>query len=311
MRQKYSQVNVLGLKIDAITKGTFRENLEGLLASSNIFTVGKINTEFLLRARENIEFKKTLDGFNLNIADGRGVLWAAKYLSLPIVKMPILKQIQAVWQMVYSGASLIFYPKYCQDPISENIPGLEAMYLMLEAVQETGSGVYFFGAEKEVLPKAIGNIKKKYPKLKISGSHPGFDYSDEEIVVDINSSKAKLLIVAMGSPKQEYWIRDNLKKLKSVRVAVGEGGTLDFVAGSSRRAPKFMQRMGIEWVWRLFTGVNRTGVPGKRAKSRMKRVWNAVPVFIYEVIKWKLRTTKTETIAIENLAEEMEAEDEA
>ena len=253
--------------------------------------IGKVNTEFLLRALKNKEFCDALDGCHINIADGKGVLWAAKYLSLPlkarklrIANCELLITIKAIWQMIYSGASLVFYPKYCKNPICENIPGLNAMYLMLEATDDTSSPVYFFGAEKDVLAKAIDKIKKEFPKLKIAGYHHGFGYTDEEIIGDINQSKAKLLIVALGSPKQEYWIRDNLDKLETVRVAVGEGGSLDFVAGHSKRAPRWMQSIGLEWFWRLFANRNRSA----GTRGRAKRVWNAVPVFVYNVVKWKL-----------------------
>jgi N-acetylglucosaminyldiphosphoundecaprenol N-acetyl-beta-D-mannosaminyltransferase len=283
-----SKVRILNTEINAITASGLKDTVKDFLTGDDKKKIGKVNTEFLLRAIKDDEFQKVLDGCDINIADGKGVLWAAKYLSLPLTKIPILRQIQAIWQMKYTGASLIFHPKYCRKPISENIPGLDAMLLMLEAAEDVGAPVYFFGAETRVLPEAIEKIKSRYPKLKIAGYHDGYDYEDIEIVKDINKSGAKLLIVALGSPKQEYWIRDHYNQLKSIRLAVGEGGTLDFVAGSSKRAPKFMQKMGIEWLWRLFTGVNRTGVPGKRAKSRMGRVWNAVPVFIYNVVKFKL-----------------------
>lgn len=190
--------------------------------------------------------------------------------------------------MAYTGASLIFYPKYCRQPIGENIPGLDAMFLMLEAAQDARESVYFFGAEEQILPKAIKGIQKKIPKLKIAGFHEGYNYKDTDMIKAINKSGAKLLIVALGSPKQEYWIRDNLGKLENIRVAVGEGGSLDRIADPSEKAPKWMQAVSLEWLWRLFTGVNRTGDPDRRTKSRMGRIWNAVPVFIYNVVKWKL-----------------------
>jgi N-acetylglucosaminyldiphosphoundecaprenol N-acetyl-beta-D-mannosaminyltransferase len=92
-----------------------------------------------------------------------------------------------------------------------------------------------------------------------------------------------LLVVALGSPKQEYWIRDHLSRLKSVRVAVGEGGSLDFIAGEFRRAPRWMRESGLEWSWRLLMNKSKT-----KTGSRPRRVWNAVPLFIYKVVAWKL-----------------------
>ena len=282
------KVKILKTEITPVTAGELKAKIGSLLVGAHQRKIGKVNTEFLLRALSVDMFCDTLNNCDYNIADGKGVLWAAKYLSLPLTKIPFLRQIQSIWQMVYSGASLIFYPKYCRKPIPANIPGIDALYLMLEAAEDAGEGVYFFGAEEGVLPKAIKELRKKLPKLKVSGFHHGFDYKDKEIVADINKSKAKLLIVAMGSPKQEYWIRDNLDKLETVRVAVGEGGSLDRIANPSEKAPKWMQQASLEWLWRLFTGKNRTGEPGKRAKSRLGRIWNAVPVFIFNVVKFKL-----------------------
>ena len=97
------------------------------------------------------------------------------------------------------------------------------------------------------------------------------------------SSGAALLVVALGSPKQEYWIRDHLHRLRDVKVAVGEGGSLDFIAGDFRRAPNWLQRVGLEWFWRLFMNRNKTG-----SVSRARRIWNAVPVFICRTVSWKL-----------------------
>lgn len=279
-----NEVKVLNTKLATLSTSGLKSLIKKYLLSNEKKRIGKVNTEFLLRALKDDEFHLALDGCDVNIADGKGVLWAAKYLSLPITKMTILRQIQAIWQMKYIGASLVFYPKYCQNPIPENIPGLDAMYLMLEAADEVKVPVYFFGAEKEVLPKAIDRIKSKYPALKVAGFHDGYSYKDGEIIKEINESGAKLLIVALGSPKQEYWIRDNIDKLDSVRVAVGEGGSLDRAADPSRKAPKFMQKVALEWLWRLFMNKNKSVNTGGRAK----RVWKAVPVFIYNVVKFKL-----------------------
>ncbi|MDO8507920.1 MAG: WecB/TagA/CpsF family glycosyltransferase [bacterium] len=282
-----NEIKVLNTKLATLNASEMRSLVKGYLLGGSKKQIGKVNTEFLLRVLKEDEFCAVLNSCDVNIADGKGVLWAAKYLSLPLTKIPVLRQIQVIWQMKYTGASLVFYPKYCQNPIPENIPGLDAMYLMLEAADEAKVPVYFFGAEKEVLPKAIDKIKAKYPALKVAGFHDGYSYKDREIIREINESGAKLLIVALGSPKQEYWIRDNIDKLDSVRVAVGEGGSLDRVADPSRKAPKFMQKVSLEWLWRLFMNKNKSVNTGGRAK----RVWKAVPVFIYNVVKFKLENS--------------------
>ncbi len=279
------KIKILNLEVNALTKVELKDALERTLQGGKLVKVGKVNTEFLLRSKESPEFAETLANFEYKIADGSGVLWAAKYLSLPVTKVPILRQAQAIWQMVYTGASLIFVPKYCTDPIPERFPGVEALYLMLDVAEKEKAPVYFFGAEKEVLSQAVEAIKSKFLTLVIAGYHEGYNYKDEEIIDDINKSRAKLLIVAHGSPKQEYWIQDHANKLKPVRVAVGEGGSFDFVAGVHKRAPKWMRKIGIEWLYRMFMNKNKTTGGGSRAK----RIWRAVPVFVWTVVSDKIR----------------------
>jgi N-acetylglucosaminyldiphosphoundecaprenol N-acetyl-beta-D-mannosaminyltransferase len=167
------------------------------------------------------------------------------------------------------------------------MPGQEAFYLMLEVAEKEMRNVYILGGEQDVLDRALEKIKEKFSKLKIAGSMEGWNFKDEEAIKDINKSGAELLIVALGSPRQEFWIRDNIDKLKTVKVAVGEGGTLDFVAGTFKRAPQWMNKLGIEWLWRLIMNKSKT-----QTGSRLKRVWNAVPVFIWEVYKYKVKNER-------------------
>jgi N-acetylglucosaminyldiphosphoundecaprenol N-acetyl-beta-D-mannosaminyltransferase len=288
MANRPNKFNIFNVKINAFDSNDFFCFLKKSFKAKNKAFISKINTEFLLRALDDTEFRKTLNEAEYSLTDGKGVLWVARYLTLPISDNGFIKPIQAVWQMIYSGASLVFCPRFCTYPIPENIPGVDAMYLMLEAAIEADVSVYFFGAEKRILETAVEKIQNKYPKLQIAGYHDGYNFSDKDIIGDINKSGAKLLIVALGSPKQEYWIQDNFDKLTSVKVAVGEGGSLDFVAGAFRRAPRWMQKAGMEWFWRLFMNRSKS-----QTGSRFKRVWNAVPVFIYQVVKYKIENGAT------------------
>jgi len=290
-------LKVLGTRIDALSSAQLQKALS---FDASKIVISKVNTEFLHRANSNVDFLRALNASNLSIADGRGVLWAARYLSLPLqckqfpitnFQLPIT--LEALWQMIYSGAAVVFNPKFITYPIFENIPGVEALKIMLRAAKETDSGVFFFGATQEDLDGAIANIKLEIAGLKISGSLNGYDFqSDKRVdpVSIINQTDAKLLIVALGSPMQEYWIRDNIERLKNIRVAVGEGGTLDRIANPSQMAPKWMNNLGLEWLWRLFMNKSLTDQAG----SRLRRAWNAVPVFIFEVVKWKIKYGATE-----------------
>lgn len=281
------KVKVLTVRINAISKSQLLAFFLKVLSGSKKerLAVSKVNTEFLLRALKNKEFKGTLESFDLNLADGVGVLWAAKYLSLPLIRIPVIRQLQAIWQMIYSGASLVFYPAFCRAPIPEAFRGTDAMRIMLKIAEKEKAPIFLFGAPEKTLEKTVKNIQSDYQDILIAGYRHGYDFSDAEVVEEINGSGATILFVALGSPMQEFWIRNNFQKLRNVRVSVGEGGTFEFLAGTFKRAPKWMRKLGLEWLWRLLANRNKTTGAG----SRVHRVWNAVPVFIYETVKYKLK----------------------
>lgn len=276
-------VSVLGVRIDAATKQSLRCEVARMLRGDDLTIVAKVNSEFLVRAAADPEFAEYLTGTDLNIADGIGVLWAARFLTLETTEVPILRSLLILGQAVCSLAGLVVKPSYCRDPLPERIPGVEALHSMLEAAEETGASAFFLGAGAEVNERARQAIAGRHPRLRIAGGRDGYRSGEDEAIQEIEESGASLLVVALGSPKQEYWIRDHRTGLSRVRVAVGEGGSLDFIAGDFRRAPVWMQEMGLEWLWRLFMNESRS-----TSGNRARRVWNAVPVFIWRVVRWKL-----------------------
>jgi N-acetylglucosaminyldiphosphoundecaprenol N-acetyl-beta-D-mannosaminyltransferase len=276
-------VSVLGVRIDAATKQSLRCEVARMLRGDELSIVAKVNSEFLVRAAAEPAFAAYLAGTDLSIADGIGVLWAARFLTLETTQAPVLRSLQIFGQAAYSLASLMIKPGYCREPLPERVPGVEALHAMLEAAEETGASVFFLGAGLEVNERARKAIAGRYPRLRIAGGRDGYRSVEGEAVGEIEESGASLLVVALGSPKQEYWIRDHRSGLRCVRVAVGEGGSLDFIAGDFRRAPVWMQEMGLEWLWRLFMNESRS-----TSGNRALRVWNAVPVFIWRVVRWKL-----------------------
>lgn len=274
---------VLAVEIAAADRETLRDAVTRMLRGDEPASVAKVNAEFLLRSLSDEDFRKYLSSTRLNIPDGIGVLWAARYLTLATTKLPVLRQLQAVWQAVYSLLALLFRPSFCRTPIPERVPGVDALMLMLEAAVDTGSAVYFLGATAEINQKARTEIHKRMPRLAIAGGQDGYADDWKPVLSEIDRSGAALLIVALGCPKQEFWIRDHAATLPNIRVAVGEGGSLDFLAGEFRRAPAGLQSLGLEWFWRLLMNPNKSG-----SVSRARRIWNAVPVFVYRTIRWKL-----------------------
>lgn len=280
-------ISIFGVRVAITDKENFKEYLLKLLTDNKTKLIRNavVNGEFLYRFNNVDEFKNKTKDFELNIADGVGVLWAARYITLNITKVRFLKNIQAIWQMIYTTISLIFYPKFSRFPISEHIPGLERFHLTMQIIIKANSSVFIFGGEEEIIEKAITNLKKRYPSINIAGYRNGYNYEDRDIVEQINKSKAEVLIVAQGTPRQEYWIHKNADNLNYVKLAVGEGGTLDLVAQDIYRPHPFMQRRGLEWLYRLVTQKrNKTG-----HGSRYNRIKCGVFLLITNMVKYKIK----------------------
>ena len=281
-------IKVCGIDIGCYTPGRLRGEIATPLRNDSQKFVAKINSEFLLRSIKDSEFRAVLSKAQIAVPDGMGVLWAAKFLSIPVSENKPIRIIQSVWQMVYSGVSLIFYPKYVKTVIPERVGGVDLMLSMLKTCAKEKKKVFFLGGSKGVAGKVKEITEAEIEGLNIAGTYDGKAENVSEIVKVVNNSKAEVLFVAFGSPKQEFWIRDNLSKLKTVKVAVGEGGSLEFIAGNFKRAPKWMQKLGLEWLWRLFMNKSKSDTG-----SRLKRIWRAVPVFIYTVVKYKIKNGQT------------------
>lgn len=285
---------IIGTKVDNVTAKHLAKYIKSCLNDKKDVKhkVSKINAEFLQRALHDKNFSKVLNESDINIVDGRGVLWAARYLTLPISKNRYISPIQAIWQMIYSGACIVLNHKFIEYPISEAIPGVDAFNIVLESAADNKSSIFLFGGLPEVLEKAAKNIQKEFPKLKISGALNGYDFQkrDNDInpIAEINKTDAKILIVALGSPRQEYWINDNINRLKNIKIAIGEGGTLDRIANPSQKSPRVINKIGLEWFWRLSFNKSKTD-----SRNRFGRFWNSVPNFIYQVIKWKVKNGQT------------------
>jgi exopolysaccharide biosynthesis WecB/TagA/CpsF family protein len=144
-------------------------------------------------------------------------------------------------------------------------------------------GVYLLGAAEGVAKKAATELTAKYPGLRVVGAESGpsvqsFQMDDAALRDRILASGASSVLVAFGAPKQEEWIAANRKRLPGVKVFVGVGGLFDYEAGVVSRPPLLIQRLGLEWLYRLFT-----------QPHRLRRIWRATGLFLYHVICWRLR----------------------
>lgn len=179
----------------------------------------------LVEATRNPAFHAVLQRSSLNIPDGFGLLLAARFLRFPL---------------------------------PERVSGID---LLQAFCMRTNASIFLLGAGAGVAEKAAAVLRQKNPQLRVVGTYAGSpNVSDEEaICARINASGAQMLFVAYGAPAQELWIARNLKRMPTVRIAMGVGGAFDFLAGVRSRAPKFLQRIGFEWLWRLAQEPKRIG----------------------------------------------------
>ena len=169
--------------------------------------------------------------------------------------------------------------KFKKRNLNKEYHGQAYFRKVLEICQKEGYTVYLLGGQPGIPEKTKENVLKIYPNLKITGLHNGYFNNEEEqqIIDEINKLQPNVLIVALGAPKQEKWIYENKDRLK-VDVAAGQGGTFDYEAGRIKRAPKVIQKLGIEWLWRLI-----------RQPSRIGRMM-VLPVYLVKIIFKKDKT---------------------
>jgi len=266
-------VHILGIKFDNITLKKAREKAIVFAKSKTQHYITTPNPEFLLEAQKNLKFKKVLNESDINIPDGTGILWAAKYLD--ITKKSHSKSIIII-KWLYSLLLVPFCPKYIRTILKERVTGADLMNQICKNAKANNLKIFLLGAKEGTAKKAKQNLEIKYNGIKITGVFSGTpNIKDESVIVEkIKTSKAQVLFVAFGAPKQELWIKRNLKKMPNIRLAIGIGGTFDFIAGIRKRAPKLMQKTGLEWLYRLL-----------QQPSRAKRIYNATIKFSILVLR--------------------------
>lgn len=235
MKESYLGVNVSPLTYEGIIT-----EIKTRIARQEQSTIIAVNPEKIIMAQRNPEVKTLINNSTFQIADGVGVLLASK---------------------VKGGK------------ITSRVTGVDMMEKLLNFATTEGYPVYFYGAKEEVITKAISEIKKVQPQLIVAGYTNGYEKDEVALVQRIHNSDAKILFVALGSPKQELWIKRNLTNLPNVLVFQGVGGSFDVFSGMVKRAPAFFRKFGLEWLYRL--GSN---------PSRIKRQMN-LPIFLLKILK--------------------------
>ena len=221
------QVNILGVNVDAVTMAEAVAHVtEAMDVRANVM-IATANAEMIMRATHDEELRDILNAAALVVPDGAGTVWAARHLG---------------------------------HAMPERVAGYDLAQELLRRAPAEGRRIYFFGAAPGVAEKAKEKAEQLYPGIEIVGVRNGFfsPADNAAIIAEIREARPDLLLVALGVPKQEKWIAAHLAEL-DVPVAIGVGGTLDVMAGVMKRAPYWMQRAKLEWLFRGLMQPKRAG----------------------------------------------------
>ncbi len=248
------KITILGVNITDISLGEARNRVREYLNSPDQHYITTPNPEIVLAASGRGKLRVIFDRADLSLPDGSGLKIGARILG---------------------------------QKIANRLTGADFMLEVVTIAAEQNAPILLLGGQAGIAKKAGDKLKSLYPNLTIAGAESGGEIkkencewhaSDINLIDKINASGAKIIFVGFGCPKQEKWIRDNLYKLTSVKLAMAVGGSLDFLAGTRRRAPAVSRKIGLEWLWRLIN-----------EPTRLPRIWNATFRFLYKTIVWKFR----------------------
>jgi len=232
---------LFGFNIDTYSFDEAISEGKALIDGNKVSQVVTINPEMFEAANKDPDFANIIKEAEMVIPDGVGVKIALKINGYNVARIP----------------GIDFARKLLEESAKNNIP------------------VAIIGAKEEIITKAIENLQNEIPSLNIVYYHNGYFENDDEIYNELNSKSPKLILVAMGSPRQEKFIYNAKQKLNPA-LMVGIGGSLDVWSGSVTRAPKLFQVLGLEWLYRTVT-----------QPSRLKRIFPTLPLFIIKAFNYR------------------------
>ncbi len=238
-------VDILGVRVDNATYQDLLARVDAYVASGVPHQIVTLNPEMLVAAHDDPAFRAILNAADLNVADGVGLMLAARWLG---------------------------------HPLQERVTGSDGIYRLAAHCAQRGYRPYFLGAGPGVAEIVAQRLTVANPHLQVAGTYAGSPRAQDQddIIERVRACTPDLLLVAYGVPAEEKWIAHNRDRL-AVSAMIGVGGAFDFVAGVSKRAPGWMRRLGLEWLYRLI-----------REPWRWRRQL-ALPRFLWLVFKQVLR----------------------
>jgi len=230
-------MHILDVKVDEVTMDEAKSKARGFLHEEKLHRIFTPNPEILVAAQRHDSFRNILNTADLSLCDGNGLV-------------------------LFSEGKL------------NRITGVDFMLELLSIAEKEHKSVFLLGSGRtKTVKKLFYYIQAAYPTLHIAGMHPGPNFFirkdvivyknkeekrvNQQILEEIQRNKPDILFVAFGHEKQETWIDAHAKELEGVKIAMGVGGSFDYISGSVRRAPKWLRNAGFEWLYRFFTQPKR------------------------------------------------------
>jgi len=267
-------VKIAKVEIDTFSKKEVIDQIQKAIQKRKPIQVVTPYSEFIVEAEYNLEFRKALNTSEIRVPDGIGILWAGAYLAHK-------------WDnLLLSLLGIINRDIRLYSIFSEKISGSDLIYDILDSAHQNKNRVYLLGGEGEVPDKTKNYIEKNYPRIHITGIYKDkIKLGDTNLYQKILDTQSDIVLVAMSYPKQEI-LASQLKqyfiKQDHQGVIMCLGGTFDFLAGVRQRAPKWMQKLGLEWLYRLI-----------QQPKRIRRIYKAIVEFTILIAKYRFNIDKT------------------
>ena len=226
MKKKISRVQILGIPLIREDKECAYGIIEDMLKNKRGVRIFTPNAEILWRVAKDPSLKELLLSSDMLIPDGIGVVLASRLTD---------------------------------SPIPCRITGIDTAEYILSFAEKNSLSVYFLGSKEGVAQAAAENLKKRFPRLLVAGAHHGYFSENEKnaLIADIAAKRPQILFVCLGFPAQERFIAEVDGSIPELRLSMGLGGSLDVWSGNTRRAPEPIQRLGLEWAYRLISSPKR------------------------------------------------------
>jgi len=216
---QYPTVRLLGVDLFALTMSEVLNICIDHIAARRRLLIGVVNVAKIVNVRKDRELRAALDEADIVLADGAPIVWLSKMVG---------------------------------RPLPQRVAGIDIMFELLKEANSRSYGVYFLGAKPAVVEKVIQVVRRDYPGVRIAGCRDGYFSEQEEqsVAEEIKNSRADILFVAISPPRKEIFL-GKWREFMDVPICHGVGGSFDVVAGVARRAPVWMQKSGLEWLYRL------------------------------------------------------------